>query len=81
MFMKLVAFTHLTFFFFFLFLNIYKEMSDIRIQIKSAEDYILTLFLVDDVDTALKYRVVLDYYEDRFGDLVIMLDRIKNPKE
>ena len=62
-------------------MNIHKEMSDIRIQIKSAEEYILTLFLVDDVDTALKYKVVLDYYDDRFGDLVIMLDRIKNPKE
>ena len=60
---------------------IHKEMSDIQIQIKSAEEYILTLFLVDDVDTALKYRVVLDYYEDRFGDLVRRLDRIKNPKE
>ena len=60
---------------------IHKEMSDIRIQIKSAEEYILTLFLVDDVDTAIKYRVVLDYYEDRFGDLVRRLDRIKNPKE
>ena len=60
-------------------MNIHKEMSVIRIQIKSAEEYILTLFLVDDVDTALKYKVVLDYYEDRFGDLVRMLDRIKKP--
>ena len=62
-------------------MNIHKEMSDIRIQIKSAEEYILTLFLVDDVDTALKYRVVVDYYDDRFGDLVRRLDRIKNHKE